>query len=190
MPVYYSRKQFYHYSVIDWLEGDTDISSAPQSRLQGRNSDWKHFFARDVISMPDKWEYPWFATWDTAFHMIPFAHLDPDFACEQLLLFTREWFLHPNGQMPSYEWDFGDVNPPVHAWACWRVYKMTGPKGDRDINFFEALLSQTDAQLYVVGQSQGSKRQEYLYRRLLGLDNISVFDRSQDLPNGWIYAPS
>jgi hypothetical protein len=177
-------KQFYHYSVIDWLEGDNDVSSTPKTRLQGRNSDWKHFFARDIISMPDKWEYPWFATWDLAFHLIPFAHLDPDFACEQLILFTREWFLHPNGQMPAYEWDFGDVNPPVHAWACWRVYKMTGPKGDRDINFLKRCFHKLMLNFTWWVNRKDPNGKNIFTGGFLGLDNISVFDRSQDLPTG------
>ena len=101
----------------------------PESRKSGRNADWPHLFSRDVLSMPDKWEYPWFAAWDLAFHMIPFARVDPEFAKQQLMLLLREWYMHPNGQMPAYEFDFGDVNPPVHAWACWRVYKMTAARG-------------------------------------------------------------
>src|SRR6185437_700983 len=100
----------------------------PGRRATGRNREWTQFFARDVISMPDKWEYPWFASWDLAFHMIPFSRLDPDFAKAQLNLLLREWYMHPNGEIPAYEWNFSDVNPPVHAWACWRVYKMTGPR--------------------------------------------------------------
>jgi hypothetical protein len=122
-------KQFYHFVVADWLEGDAQQPPPPAARRRGRNSDWPHLYNRDIISMPDKWEYPWFAAWDLAFHMIPFARIDPHFAKEQLNLFLREWYMHPNGQIPAYEWNFSDVNPPVHAWACWRVYKMTGPRG-------------------------------------------------------------
>ncbi len=120
-------KQFYHYVVKDWLDGDPEQPPPPPERRLGRNHDWPHLFNRDVISMPDKWEYPWYATWDLAFHMIPMAHVDPEFAKGQLELFLREWYMHPNGQMPAYEFALSDVNPPVHAWACWRVYKMTAP---------------------------------------------------------------
>ncbi|MGH9463414.1 MAG: MGH1-like glycoside hydrolase domain-containing protein, partial [Vicinamibacteria bacterium] len=115
-------KQFYHYIVKDWVEGDPTQPQPPDNRRFGRNHDWRHLFNRDIISMPDKWEYPWFAAWDLAFHMIPFAKIDPDFAKRQLVLFLREWYMHPNGQIPAYEFAFSDVNPPVHAWAAWRVY--------------------------------------------------------------------
>ena len=177
-------KQFFHYSVIDWLEGDNDISTPNIVRKTGRNSDWEHFFAKDIISMPDKWEYPWFASWDLAFHMIPFAHLDPDFACDQLILFLREWYLHPNGQMPAYEWDFGDVNPPVHAWACWRVYKMTGKKGHRDMNFLKRCFHKLMINFTWWVNRKDPQGRNVFAGGFLGLDNISVFDRSQDLPTG------
>ena len=111
-------KQFYGYIVEHWLEGDPAQPKPPPERSRGRNSDWRHLYNRDVLSMPDKWEYPWYAAWDLAFHMIPMSRVDPEFAKAQLVLLLREWYLHPNGQMPAYEWDFGDVNPPVHAWAC------------------------------------------------------------------------
>src|SRR5262249_14636862 len=128
-------KQYYHYYVKEWLHGDPLQPSPPAARKEGRNADWQHFFGADVISMPDKWEYPWFAAWDLAFHCISFAVIDPGFAKKQLLLLLREWYTHPNGQIPAYEWAFGDVNPPVHAWAAWRVYTIerreTG-RGDRD----------------------------------------------------------
>ncbi len=124
-------KQFYHYVVKEWLEGDPNQPPPPASRRQGRNHDWGHLFNRDVISMPDKWEYPWYAAWDSAFHVIPMAEIDPWFAKEQLILFLREWYTHPSGQLPAYEFAFDDVDPPVHAWACWRVYKMTGRRGAR-----------------------------------------------------------
>ncbi len=122
-------KQFYHYIVPDWLEGDPAQPKPPVGHRCRRNVEWPHLFARDILSMPDKWEYPWFAAWDLAFHMLPMARVDPDFAKNQLLLLLREWYLHPNGQMPAYEWEFGDVNPPVHAWAVWRVYKITAGWG-------------------------------------------------------------
>jgi hypothetical protein len=114
-------KQFYHYVVADWLKGDPTQPPPPQERRAGRNREWEHVYTRDIISMPDKWEYPWFAAWDLAFHMIPMAQVDPDFAKQQLTLFLREWYMHPNGQIPAYEFAFGDVNPPVHAWAAWRL---------------------------------------------------------------------
>ncbi|RME00338.1 MAG: glucosidase, partial [Calditrichaeota bacterium] len=122
-------KQFYYYDVCQWLQGDPGHPKPPAERWHGRNSEWIHLNNADIISMPDKWEYPWYAAWDLAFHCIPFAMIDPDFAKEQLLLLTREWYMHPNGQLPAYEWAFSDVNPPVHAWATWRVYKI-----DRKLN--------------------------------------------------------
>ncbi|HEY6842084.1 MAG TPA: hypothetical protein VI114_12750, partial [Chthoniobacterales bacterium] len=122
-------KQFYQYIVKDWLTGDQYEPQPPASRWSGRNHDWLQVYSRDVISMPDKWEYPWFAAWDLAFHMLPFAHLDATFAKQQLELFLREWYMHPNGQIPAYEFAFSDVNPPVHAWSAWRVYKISAPRG-------------------------------------------------------------
>ena len=177
-------KQFYHFVVADWLEGDPAQPAPPAARRSGRNSDWPHLFNRDIISMPDKWEYPWFAAWDVAFHMIPFARIDPHFAKEQLNLFLREWYMHPNGQIPAYEWNFSDVNPPVHAWACWRVYKMTGPRGGRDRLFlarvFQKLL--VNFTWWVNRKDPGGK---HLFSGgFLGLDNIGVFDRSKPLPTG------
>ncbi len=177
-------KQFYHYIVRDWLDGDPQQPPPPESRKHGRNSDWLHVYNRDVISMPDNWEYPWFAAWDLAFHMIPFAKIDPDFAKQQLVLFLREWYMHPNGQLPAYEFAFGDVNPPVHAWSCWRVYKMTGARGARDRVF----LSRTFQKL-VINFTWWVNRKDAGGNNIfgggfLGLDNIGVFDRSQPLPNG------
>ncbi len=137
-------KQFYHYIVKEWLEGDDEIAPPSEKRKHGRNSKWEHLYARDIISMPDKWEYPWFAAWDLAFHMIPMARVDPQFAKKQLLLLLREWYMHPNGQLPAYEYAFYDVNPPVHAWACLRVYRMTAKDGKGDHKFlaraFQRLL--------------------------------------------------
>ncbi|HEY0862667.1 MAG TPA: hypothetical protein VGD97_01060 [Lacunisphaera sp.] len=177
-------KQFYHFVVADWLEGDSKQPPPPAARRRGRNSDWPHLFNRDIISMPDKWEYPWFAAWDLAFHMIPFARIDPHFAKEQLNLFLREWYMHPNGQIPAYEWNFSDVNPPVHAWACWRVYKMTGPRGARDRLFLARVF-----QKLLVNFTWWVNRKDPGGRHLfsggfLGLDNIGVFDRSKPLPTG------
>src|SRR5262249_42376320 len=125
-------KQFYEYIVPDWLEGDPEQPPPPGQRQQGRNHDWVHLYNRDVLSMPDKWEYPWYAAWDLAFHLIALARIDPHFAMDQLVLFLREWYMNPNGMLPAYEFNLGDVNPPVHAWACWRIYKMTAPRGQRD----------------------------------------------------------
>jgi len=134
-------KQFYHYVVEDWLNGDPAGQPPPAIRQHGRNSAWRHLFNADILSMPDKWEYPWFAAWDTAFHMIPFALIDADFAKQQLGLFLREWYMHPNGQLPAYEWAFDDVNPPVHAWACWRVYKIDEKQnGHPDRQFLESVF--------------------------------------------------
>ena len=119
-------KQFYYYDVPEWLNGDPAQPPPPAGRKHGRNRDWEHLNNADVISMPDKWEYPWYAAWDLAFHMIPFALIDPEFAKRQLVLLTREWYMHPNGQLPAYEWAFGDVNPPVHAWAAGACSRSTG----------------------------------------------------------------
>ncbi|NLF37908.1 glucosidase [bacterium] len=177
-------KQFYHYVVEDWLEGDPALPPPPPGRLHGRNSEWGHLFSRDVLSVPDKWEYPWFAAWDLAFHMLPFARIDPRFAQDQLVLLLREWYLHPNGQMPAYEFAFGDVNPPVHAWAVWRVYKISGHRGERDRDFLERAF-----QKLLLNFTWWVNRKDRDGRNLfsggfLGLDNIGVFDRSSPLPTG------
>jgi hypothetical protein len=177
-------KQFYHYVAKDWLEGDPAQPAPPSGRREGRNSDWPHVFNRDVISMPDKWEYPWFAAWDLAFHMIPFARIDPDFAKEQLLLLLREWYMHPNGQIPAYEFAFSDVNPPVHAWACWRVYKMTGPRGRRDRVFLERAFHKLLLNFTWWVNRKDPDGHNLFAGGFLGLDNIGVFDRSQPLPTG------
>jgi len=177
-------KQFYHYIVEDWLSGDPSQPTPPPERLTGRNHDWTQLYSRDVISMPDKWEYPWFATWDLAFQMIPMAMVDPDFAKSQLLLFLREWYMHPSGKMPAYEWAFGDVNPPVSAWAAWRVYKMTGKRGQRDVDFLARAF-----QKLMINFTWWVNRKDVEGRHLfsggfLGLDNIGLFDRSKPLPTG------
>ena len=177
-------KQFYYYVIDDWLKGDHSTPSPPQEREHGRNSQWQHFFARDLLSMPDKWEYPWFAAWDTAFHMIPFAAVDPDFAKHQLLLLLREWYMHPNGQLPAYEWNFSDVNPPVHAWAIWRVYKISNEKGERDLDFLERGFQKLLLNFTWWVNRKDINGQNLFGGGFLGLDNIGVFDRSQDLPNG------
>jgi hypothetical protein len=177
-------KQFYHYVVEDWLDGDRDMPPPPQDRLQGRNRDWTHLFNRDVISMPDKWEYPWFAAWDLAFHMIPFAKIDPDFAKQQLILFLREWYMHPNGQIPAYEFQFSDVNPPVHAWAVWRAYKMTGARGLRDRAFLARCFQKLLLNFTWWVNRKDPEGHHIFAGGFLGLDNIGVFDRSRPLPSG------
>ena len=177
-------KQLFHYDVRHWLEGDPAQPAPPRARWQGRNHDWQHLNNRDVISMPDKWEYPWYAAWDLAFHMVPFARIDPDFAKEQLLLFTREWFMHPNGQLPAYEFAFGDVNPPVHAWSAWRVYKMTGTRGARDRAFLSRLFHKLLLNFTWWVNRKDAEGRNLFGGGFLGLDNIGVFDRSQPLPTG------
>ena len=177
-------KQFYHYVVADWLEGDPGHPPPPEARKHGRNSEWRHVHARDVISMPDKWEYPWFAAWDLAFHMIPFAMLDGDFAKAQLGLMLREWYMHPNGQIPAYEFAFGDVNPPVHAWAAWRVYKLTAPRGRRDRDFLESVFQKLLLNFTWWVNRKDAAGKNLFSGGFLGLDNIGVFDRSKPLPGG------
>jgi hypothetical protein len=177
-------KQFYHYIVRDWLEGDPAYPRPPQARLDGRNADWGHLFNRDVISMPDKWEYPWYAAWDLAFHMIPFAPLDPHFTKQQLVLFLREWYMHPNGQIPAYEFALGDVNPPVHAWACWRAYKVSASRGERDHAFLERAFHKLMLNFTWWVNRKDVEGKHLFAGGFLGLDNIGVFDRSQPLPGG------
>ncbi len=176
-------KQFFYYVVEDWLKCDKD-APPPEFRLKGRNADWPNFFAKDILSMPDKWEYPWFAAWDTAFHMLPFAAVDPDFAKDQLLLLLREWYMHPNGQLPAYEWNFSDVNPPVHAWAVWRVYKISDKKGSRDIFFLERAFQKLLLNFTWWVNRKDVEGRHVFGGGFLGLDNIGVFDRSQPLPGG------
>lgn len=177
-------KQFYEFIVSDWITGTSDEPAPAESRKRGRNHDWGHFFARDILSMPDKWEYPWFAAWDTAFHMMPFARIDPDFAKSQLLLLLREWYMHPNGQLPAYEWNFSDVNPPVHAWAVWRVYKLADPKGHRDIEFLEKAFQKLLLNFTWWVNRKDVEGRHVFGGGFLGLDNIGVFDRSRPLPGG------
>jgi len=177
-------KQFYHYIVEDWLTGDKNSPKPPATRLAGRNKDWGHLFNRDIISMPDKWEYPWYAAWDLAFHMIPFAKIDPHFAKRQLKLFLREWYMHPNGQMPAYEFALSDVNPPVHAWAVWRVYKMTGKQGGRDRAFLASCFHKLLINFTWWVNRKDATGQHIFSGGFLGLDNIGVFDRSKALPGG------
>jgi hypothetical protein len=178
-------KQFYHYVVKTWIAGDPEQPQPPRERLEGRNAGWEHLYCADVLSMPDKWEYPWFASWDLAFHCLPLALVDPDFAKLQLTLLLREWYMHPNGALPAYEWALGDVNPPVHAWAAWRVYKIDKRKtgiGDRvflERVFQKLLLNFT---WWVNRKDAGGKN--VFQGGFLGLDNIGIFDRSQELPTG------
>ncbi|MBC8011975.1 MAG: glucosidase, partial [Burkholderiales bacterium] len=177
-------KQFYHYVVPDWIQGDPEQPAPPAGRGGVRNGDWGHLFARDIISMPDKWEYPWFAAWDLAFHMLPMARIDPAFAKAQLNLLLREWYMHPNGQLPAYEYNFSDVNPPVHAWACWRVYKLTGARGARDRGFLARVFQKLVVN-FTWWVNRKDPRGNHLFAGgFLGLDNIGVFDRSKPLPTG------
>lgn len=177
-------RQFYHYIVEDWLKGDEGQPAPPTSRLEGRNREWRQIYIHDVLSMPDKWEYPWFAAWDLAFHMLPEAQTDPDFAQHQLLLLLREWYMHPNGQLPAYEFQFSDVNPPVHAWAAWRVYKMTGPRGKRNRPFLEAVFQKLLLNFTWWVNRKDADGNNLFSGGFLGLDNIGVFDRSRPLPDG------
>jgi mannosylglycerate hydrolase MGH1-like protein len=177
-------KQFYHYVVPHWLEGDPSQPAPPGQRKNGRNSDWAHLYNRDLISMPDKWEYPWYAAWDLAFHMLPFARIDPDFAKAQLELFLREWYMHPNGQIPAYEWALSDVNPPVHAWAAWRVYKKSARAGERDVDFLKRVFHKLLLNFNWWVNRKDRSGKHIFAGGFLGLDNIGVFDRSAPLPSG------
>jgi len=182
-------KQFYHYDVPDWLRGDPAQPAPPRERRDGRNADWDHVNTADVLSMPDKWEYPWFAAWDSAFHCLPFALIDPAFAKEQLVLFTREWYSHPNGQLPAYEWNFGDVNPPVHAWATWRVFQIDRKQsgGHGDLAFLERVFHKLLLNFTWWVNRKDLEGRNIFQGGFLGLDNIGVFDRSRPLPvNGRI----
>ncbi|RPD47979.1 glucosidase [Hymenobacter sediminis] len=179
-------KQFYYYDVTQWMEGDPAVATPPPERRKGRNRQWGHLQNQDIISMPDKWEYPWYAAWDLAFHCIPLAILDAEFAKSQLRLLTKDWYMHPNGQLPAYEWNFSDVNPPVHAWATWRVYKMDKKlRGDQgDTAFLEAVFHKLALNFtWWVNRKDKSERNIF-EGGFLGLDNIGVFDRSAPLPTG------
>ena len=176
-------KQLYYYDVSQWLEGDPGQPKPAGSRLQGRNSDWAHLSNFDVISMPDKWEYPWYAAWDLAYHTLPLALIDPDFAKRQLILMTRVWYMHPNGQLPAYEWAFGDVNPPVHAWAALRVYQIEARKyGKADRAFLEGIFHKLLLNFTWWVNRKDINGNNIFQGGFLGLDNIGVFDRSADLP--------
>jgi hypothetical protein len=178
-------KQFYHYVVKDWLDGDAKQPAPPQERKMGRNHEWEHLYNADIISMPDKWEYPWYAAWDLAFHCVPLALVDSDFAKEQLLLMLREWYMHPNGQLPAYEWAFGDVNPPVHAWAAWRVYKIEEKRTGRgDRKFLARVFQKLMLNFTWWVNRKDAEGMNIFQGGFLGLDNIGVFDRSSALPTG------
>ena len=178
-------KQFYHYEVNRWLKGDPMMPEPPRERLRGRNADWIHLYNADVISMPDKWEYPWYAAWDLAFHCIGLAVVDSTFAKRQLVLMLREWYLHPNGQIPAYEWALGDVNPPVHAWAAWRVYKIEKKRtGVGDRLFLERVFHKLLLNFTWWVNRKDAEGKNIFQGGFLGLDNIGVFDRSAPLPTG------
>ena len=180
------NRQFYNYVVEEWLDGDPGQPPPPAARKKGRNRDWRHLFNDDILSLPDTWEFPWFASWDLAFHCVPLALVDSEFAKRQLMLLTREWYMHPNGQLPAYEWAFGDVNPPVHAWGAWRVFtierKMRGGQGD--LQFLERVFQKLLLNFTWWVNRKDAQDRNIFQGGFLGLDNIGVFDRSQPLPTG------
>ncbi|WP_185226472.1 MGH1-like glycoside hydrolase domain-containing protein [Chryseobacterium indologenes] len=179
------NKMFYHYNVEKWLKGDPSQMPPPKSREKIRNYDWKHLNNEHIISMPDKWEYPWYATWDLAFHTISFSLIDPDFAKHQLKLFLFEWYMHPNGQLPAYEWDLSDVNPPVHAWAVFRVFKIDEYLRDKpDLEFLESAFQKLLMNFTWWVNKKDVNGNNIFEGGFLGLDNIGVFDRNATLPNG------
>jgi hypothetical protein len=179
-------KQFYHFNVSEWLDGDPGQIPPPEQRKSGRNAHWRHLSNSDIISMPDKWEYPWYAAWDLAFHCIPIARIDPDFAKGQLLLFLKEWYMHPNGQIPAYEWNFGDVNPPVHVWATLRVFQLDKhARGDiGDVDFLEQAYHKLLLNFTWWVNRKDTEGNNIFEGGFLGLDNIGLFDRSNPLPTG------
>jgi len=178
-------KQFYYFDIEQWLLGDPAMAPVPEGRVRARNSDWAHLQNFDIISMPDKWEYPWYASWDLAFHCIPLALVDPAFAKRQLELLAREWYMHPNGQLPAYEWSFGDVNPPVHAWAAMQVYELEREcSGRADFSFLESIYHKMLLNFTWWVNKKDAEDNNIFQGGFLGLDNISVFDRSQPVPAG------
>jgi hypothetical protein len=178
-------KQFYYYNIEQWIQGDPAQQPLPESRPKGRNHEWEHLNNFDIISMPDKWEYPWYAAWDLAFHCLPLALVDTDFAKRQLDLMAREWYMHPNGQLPAYEWKFGDVNPPVHAWAAWRVYQIDARQNRKpDRLFLEGIFHKLLLNFTWWVNKKDEDGNNVFQGGFLGLDNISVFDRSAALPTG------
>lgn len=179
-------KQFFYFDVPEWLKGDETQIAPPAQRKHGRNWEWDHLNNADIISMPDKWEYPWYASWDLAFHTIPLTLIDAEFAKEQLVLLTREWYMHPNGQIPAYEWAFGDVNPPVHAWATWRVFQLDRKQrgDDGDLKFLERVFHKLLLNFTWWVNRKDAEGRNVFQGGFLGLDNIGVFDRSATLPTG------
>ena len=178
-------KQYYHYVVRDWLHGDPVFPPPPAQRRLGRNHEWTHLYNSDVISMPDKWEYPWYAAWDLAFHCLPIALIDPEYAKSQLVLMLREWYMHPNGQLPAYEWNLADVNPPVQAWAAWRVYKIDRKRwGRADRAFLERVFHKLLLNFTWWVNRKDAQGKNVFQGGFLGLDNIGVFNRSEPLPGG------
>ncbi len=178
-------KQYYEYKISDWLKGDLHHPPPPSERLRGRNNRWRHMDNHDIISMPDKWEYPWYAVWDLAFHCVPLARLDIEFAKDQLLLFLEERYMHPNGQIPAYEWDFGDVNPPVHAWGVWKVYEIEKEEmGKGDLFFLKKAFHKLMLNFTWWVNRKDRDGNNIFEGGFLGLDNIGVFDRSRPLPTG------
>jgi len=184
-------KQYYYYDVEEWIQGDPGQPPPPPGRRHGRNHEWRHLINAEIISMPDKWEYPWYAAWDLAFHCIPLALVDAEFAKQQLVLLTREWYMHPNGQLPAYEWAFGDVNPPVHAWATWRVFQMDRkqrrarqPADPGDLAFLERVFHKLMLNFTWWVNRKDTQGRNIFQGGFLGLDNIGVFDRSAPLPTG------
>src|SRR5712691_3483021 len=184
-------KHFFYYDVPEWIHGDANQPPPPSERKRGRNHEWSHLNNADIISMPDKWEYPWYAAWDLAFHCVPLAMVDAEFAKSQLVLLTREWYMHPNGQLPAYEWAFGDVNPPVHAWATWRVFQMDrkerrerNPEDPGDLAFLERAFHKLMLNFTWWVNRKDAQGRNIFQGGFLGLDNIGVFDRSAPLPTG------
>lgn len=179
------NKQFYHYIVSKWLKGDPKLEANRDFKAHVRNREWEHMQNKDIISMPDKWEYPWFATWDLAFHCVPFALIDPQFAKDQLRLLTKEWYIHPNGQLPAYEWDFSDVNPPVHAWSTFRVYKIDEKiNGRPDVPFLESVFQKLLLNFTWWVNRKDKNGNNVFGGGFLGLDNIGAFDRNMVFKNG------
>ena len=179
-------KQYYHYVVSDWLDGDPGQPTPPAVRLEGRNSDWRHFFTRDVLSMPDKWEFPWFASWDLGFHCVALAYVDPNFAKEQILLMTREWYTHPNGQIPAYEWAFVDVNPPVLSLSAAAVFEIERQlTGVADYAFLERVFQKMLLNFTWWVNRKDAMGKNIFQGGFLGMDNIGAFDRD-NLPPGYL----
>ncbi|HMP95060.1 MAG TPA: glucosidase, partial [Phnomibacter sp.] len=174
-------KQFYYFDVFKWLFGEPE-EAAPLRHFK-RNYDWQHLTCRNIISMPDKWEYPWFAAWDLAFHAASFVHIDPEFAKQQLLVFLREYYMHPNGQIPAYEWNFSDVNPPVHAWGVWYVFEADRKKtGVADWDFLERAFQKLLMNFTWWVNQKDANGTDIFEGGFLGLDNIGVFDRNHMPP--------